>query len=625
MTKQMTPPSDGNHGTISFSGRTYQSTGAAISVPDFDAPVLEANRWTVAGSGSGGPPANTGLPSVSGAATIGQTLVASQGSWSGSPTEYEYTWTRDGAPIPGAKGRSYATVAADSGHQIAVSVKAKTASAIAPSSATAAVSGVPTLTVPAGALGLYSVIKTTGWAGNCLQVRRSSDNTTLDIGFSGNVVDFAAADAFAAGSNLFVTTFYDQSGNGKDLTQAATASQPVFVRASHWHGMRPITHDALSGATIKHLRNATMTANAQSCTWYAVQSPRNSYTFQGNGIAINAALSNLLGAFYNQDGAVRIKFPGSASALTTVYLPSNMCSVAMAAGTGGTSLADLDGVQIAGPDAVADTLSIFAMANGATNQNFYGDLFFEALYPATHTPAQLAANRAAFLNAFGALSATKRVVYSGCSHESANGATNAMTPHWVAGFGRSAADDGFFGLGGLDDWECISIALSARTLATENANKAQWLTQCFDAAKTANVFLNGSSATNDINAATYADVPTAQAAMTTLYNNTLLPYNAALIAQGYKIVVPTIFPRQLFGTAGTTPFREDARLFWNTLVRNGAGANGYIVSDRAATPPFDNIATASNTTYIIDGTHPTDAGYAILAVTDRAAILAAGG
>lgn len=161
-------------------------------------------------------------------------------------------------------------------------------------------------------------------------------------------------------------------------------------------------------------------------------------------------------------------------------------------------------------------------------------------------------------------------------------------------------------------------------MTTENTNKAQWLTLCFDATKAANVFLNGSSATNDINAATYADVPTAQAAMTTLYNTVLLPYNSVLLAQGYGVVVPTIFPRQLFGTAGTTPFREDARLFWNNLIRNGAAANGYIVSDRAATPPFDNIAVAGNTAIIGDGTHPTDAGYAILAVTDRAAILAAG-
>lgn len=463
MTQQMIPPGDGKHGTISFSGRTYQSTGPAIAVPDFDAPILQANRWTVAGNGNGngGPPSNTGLPSVSGAATIGQTLVAAQGNWSGSPTEYEYTWTRDGAPIPGAKGRSYVTVAADSGHQIAVSVKAKTASAIAPSIATAAVSGVPTLTVPAGALGLYSVIKTTGWAGNCLQVRRSSDNATLDIGFSGNVVDFASADAFAAGSNLFVTTFYDQSGNGKDLTQPTQANQPVFVRASHWHGMRPITHDALSGATIKHLRNTALAANAQSCTWYVVQSPRNSYTHASHGTAINAALTNLLSAFYNEDGAIRIKFPGSASAQTTVYLPSNMCAVAMAAGTGGTSLADLNGVQVAGPDAVADTLSIFAMANGSTNLNFYGDLFFAALYPATHTSAQLATNRTAFLTAFGIPAATKRVVYGGCSHEAAIGATNAMNPHWVAGFGRSAADDGFFGLGGLDDWNVYPLGFPA--------------------------------------------------------------------------------------------------------------------------------------------------------------------
>jgi hypothetical protein len=38
------------------------------------------------------PPANTGLPTLSGAAVEGQTLTTTNGSWSGSPTGYSYAW-----------------------------------------------------------------------------------------------------------------------------------------------------------------------------------------------------------------------------------------------------------------------------------------------------------------------------------------------------------------------------------------------------------------------------------------------------------------------------------------------------------------------------------------------------
>jgi hypothetical protein len=49
------PPSNGNNNSISFNGRTYSSRpGVAIPVLDFDAPVLQANGWTLAALGSVG-------------------------------------------------------------------------------------------------------------------------------------------------------------------------------------------------------------------------------------------------------------------------------------------------------------------------------------------------------------------------------------------------------------------------------------------------------------------------------------------------------------------------------------------------------------------------------------------
>ncbi|MEI6750015.1 MAG: arabinofuranosidase catalytic domain-containing protein [Bacteroidota bacterium] len=57
----------------------------------------------------------------------------------------------------------------------------------------------------------------TAYTGYCMQVKRSSDNTTLDIGFVNDLVDTAAILTFAGSSKGSVTIWYDQSGNNKDM------------------------------------------------------------------------------------------------------------------------------------------------------------------------------------------------------------------------------------------------------------------------------------------------------------------------------------------------------------------------------------------------------------------------
>ncbi|MEO3756335.1 arabinofuranosidase catalytic domain-containing protein [Streptomyces sp. B6B3] len=55
--------------------------------------------------------------------------------------------------------------------------------------------------------------------GALYQVRRSSDDTTLDIGVltAGGVANAAAQDEFCAGTDCVITWIFDQSGNGNDL------------------------------------------------------------------------------------------------------------------------------------------------------------------------------------------------------------------------------------------------------------------------------------------------------------------------------------------------------------------------------------------------------------------------
>jgi len=71
----------------------------------------------------------------------------------------------------------------------------------------------------------------TAYAGFCIRVRRSSDNTERNIGFIGNVIDVVDLLAFVGAGDGFVVTKYDQSGNGFDATQATAANQPRIVSA----------------------------------------------------------------------------------------------------------------------------------------------------------------------------------------------------------------------------------------------------------------------------------------------------------------------------------------------------------------------------------------------------------
>jgi hypothetical protein len=106
-----------------------------------------------------------------------------------------------------------------------------------------------------GAAAAYSLRKLDkDYAGDAIVVRRSSNNDTLVIGFSGGVLDTAALKTFCgtgATDTCFVRRLYDQSGNGRNFVQTTSANQPriltsgvinreagtpamVFNGTSHW-------------------------------------------------------------------------------------------------------------------------------------------------------------------------------------------------------------------------------------------------------------------------------------------------------------------------------------------------------------------------------------------------------
>ena len=177
-------------------------------------------------------PVNTVAPAITGTAQEGQTLTCSTGTWSGSNT-YTYQWKRNGSNIGSATNSTYTLVTADVGTSIKCTVTATNfvGSANADSNTVTPTSAFSfLLDTYSGAAGAYSLRKLSStYTGNCIRVRRSSDNTEQNIGFVNNVLDTASLLTFCGAGDGFVTTWYDQSGNGVNATQTAAVNQPTIV------------------------------------------------------------------------------------------------------------------------------------------------------------------------------------------------------------------------------------------------------------------------------------------------------------------------------------------------------------------------------------------------------------
>lgn len=93
------------------------------------------------------------------------------------------------------------------------------------------------------------------YTGALVRLRRSTDNAELDYGAGlamGEFIDYSAIDTWLGGGTAYVVTWYDQSGQGRDITNSTTADQPILSasattdRAVKWDGV----NDHLSSAQI---------------------------------------------------------------------------------------------------------------------------------------------------------------------------------------------------------------------------------------------------------------------------------------------------------------------------------------------------------------------------------------
>ena len=169
---------------------------------------------------------------ISGTRLVSQTLTASANGVTGSPTPtLSYQWKR-GATNVGTNASTYTLVSADAGQSITCVVTATNAggSANSTSNALLIISTVLDLYPTASAAYSLRLLRGAFYTSNAIRVRRSSDNTEQNIGFttSGNL-NTTALTSFVGAGNGFIVTWYDQSGNGSDSSQTTPSNQPQIV------------------------------------------------------------------------------------------------------------------------------------------------------------------------------------------------------------------------------------------------------------------------------------------------------------------------------------------------------------------------------------------------------------
>ena len=169
-----------------------------------------------------------------------------------------------------------------------------------------------------GAAAAYSLRKLrSGYTGNAITVRRSLDNTSQQIGFDANGnLDTASMLSFVGVGSGFVSVWFDQSGNGRNLNQNTSTNQLRIVNSGVLDTLngKPSAYNQAGG--INRFMKVSFGANlAQPNTYFHVGSHTNTIAY----ILDNESGSTQSAIYQGSSTSLRL-FAGSDLSLT--YTPN---------------------------------------------------------------------------------------------------------------------------------------------------------------------------------------------------------------------------------------------------------------------------------------------------------------
>jgi len=116
------------------------------------------------------------------------------------------------------------------------------------------------------------------YTGSAIRVRRVNDNTEQDIGFTASGdLDTAALKSFGGSTSCGIVTWYDQSGNGRNLSQSTATRQPTiyFLGNVVRRGNDNKPAAFFNSINSDYLENATNGFSVNNISHYAVSSRGN--------------------------------------------------------------------------------------------------------------------------------------------------------------------------------------------------------------------------------------------------------------------------------------------------------------------------------------------------------------
>lgn len=458
------------------------------------------------------------------------------------------------------------------------------------------------MAIPSAIWWLSKVVS--AYAGQCINVTNETLATSSDIGFDqfGNLDTLALA-KFLRGSRGLVNTWYDQSGNGHDLTSSG-ANRPVInsvKKVGSLYGVIFETGTIYNGVTIPDQfmtipSSLTGTSNSvtMGCLCSFASSLRDAPIIElagsdSNFTAIgkrNASGSSGFNVY--QNSAQRVNslhqpkiadnfLMASIGASTINYWGNDTVSAA------GTSLS---GVSFAGGK-VGGTTNIFVNASSVA-QNGGGIIAGLFVSNSVHSVSlQRQLFRACAEQYKITPQARANIVFDGDSITEGAGATN---------FDNTSSN---FNERSYYPVRVYNVGQGGGTTSSQNANRSRWVTQIYKSGAPMNLIVLGIG-TNNLNAGNSS---------ATVISG-IQEYIDAVKLVGYEIVLCSILPRASFISTA----KETERLAVNDHLKNNwqsMGAIGYVNYDNEGTMGRNTFVV--NTSYYFDGTHPTTDGYALLA------------
>jgi len=216
------------------------------------------------------------------------------------------------------------------------------------------------------------------YTGNAIRVRRT-DLTESDIGFDGlGNLDTTALLAFTgtgALDNGFITTWYDQSGNGRNAAQATALSQPQIVSAGSTiteNNKPTIRWNNVAG---KLLRSPSFTGGAIDSSFSVVK-----ITTQGTAFMDGLTTNNISFWSTNTAGSFRV-YAGIVDVVSSIFF-INTQSLMTAIVNGSSSILKVNNTQVTSRNFgtnVRDGVSIGGL--GATSNPLDGNIQEIIIYP----------------------------------------------------------------------------------------------------------------------------------------------------------------------------------------------------------------------------------------------------